>query len=228
MRKSSTSSVSTYSEPVVLGYFLQQFHSRGGTVLYNSRDMQPGDRSEPEEDGPEPFDSETHLRILDVQERRPFGHEVHCLSEPSMHLVRARVNDHGDLSNGSRIEVNSDGLGPLSEVRHRDLSASANGELTEAIIGVISEDSERHLGFYNRANNLSLKMHAFQLLPGIGKAKALQMVQIRGIVGWSKFEEVDEACGINSVRLLAERYVKEMEDATQSTRLLDLLVRSEM
>ena len=190
--------------------------------------MQPGDQSEPEEDGPEPFDSETHLRILDVQERRPFGHEVHCLSEPSMHLVRARVNDHGDLSNGSRIEVNSDGLGPLSEVRHRDLSASANGELTEAIIGVISEDSERHLGFYNRANNLSLKMHAFQLLPGIGKAKALQMVQIRGIVGWSKFEEVDEACGINSVRLLAERYVKEMEDATQSTRLLDLLVRSEM
>ena len=89
-------------------------------------------------------------------------------------------------------------------------------------------DSERHLGFYNRANNLSLKMHAFQLLPGIGKAKALQMVQIRGIVGWSKFEEVDEACGINSVRLLAERYVKEMEDATESPRLLDLLVRSEM
>jgi predicted nucleic acid-binding OB-fold protein len=71
-------------------------------------------------------------------------------------------------------------------------------------------------------------MHAFQLLPGIGNAKALQMVQIRGIAGWNKFEEVDEACGINSVRLLAERYVKEMEDETQSPRLLDLLVRSEM
>tara|TARA_B100000929_G_scaffold135543_1_gene107310 strand:- start:2667 stop:3239 length:573 start_codon:yes stop_codon:yes gene_type:complete len=190
--------------------------------------MQPGDQGEPEEDGPEPFDSETHLRILDIQERRPFGHEVHCLSEPSMHLVRARVNDQGDMSSGSKIEVDSDNLGPLSEVRHRDLSPSANGELTKATMGVISEDSEKHLGFYNRANNLSLKMHAFQLLPGIGNAKALQMVQIRGIAGWSNFEEVDEACGINSVRLLAERYVKEMEDATQSPRLLDLLVRSEM
>ncbi|HIC49869.1 MAG TPA: DUF655 domain-containing protein, partial [Candidatus Poseidoniales archaeon] len=91
-----------------------------------------------------------------------------------------------------------------------------------------SEDSERHLGFYNRANNLSLKMHAFQLLAGIGKAKALQMVQLRGMVGWSNFEKVDEACGIDSARLLAERYVKEMEDAAQSPRLLDLLVRSEM
>ena len=173
--------------------------------------MQPGGQSEPEEDGPEPFDSETHLRILEVQERRPFGHEVHCLSEPSMHLVRARVNDHGGLSNGSRIELNSDGLGPLSEVRHRDLSASANGELTEAIMGVISVDSERHLGFYNRANNLSLKMHAFQLLPGIGNAKALQMVQIRGIVGWSNFDEVDEACGINSVRPVSYTHLRAHE-----------------
>ena len=190
--------------------------------------MQPGGQSEPDEDGPGLFDSEIHVRILDVQERRPFGHEVHGLSEPSLHLVRARVNDLGGLSSGSMVKVDSDSLGPLSEIRHRDLSAAANGELTEAIMDVISEDSERHLGFYNRANNLSLKMHAFQLLPGIGKAKALQMVQLRGMVGWNNFEKVDEACGIDSARLLAERYVKEMEDAAQSPRLLDLLVRSEM
>ena len=53
------------------------------------------------------------------------------------------------------------------------------------------------------------------------------MVQQRGLSGWNTFEEVDEACGIESVRLLAERYVKEMEDVAQTPRLLDLLVRSE-
>ena len=39
---------------------------------------------------------------------------------------------------------------------------------------------------------------------------------------------VDEACGIESARLLAERYVKEMEDDAQTPRLLDILVRSEI
>jgi len=53
------------------------------------------------------------------------------------------------------------------------------------------------------------------------------MVQKRGIAGWHAFEDVDEACGIESVRLLAERYVKEMEDVAQTPRLLDLLVRTE-
>ena len=74
---------------------------------------------------------------------------------------------------------------------------------------------------------MSLKFHAFQLLPGIGNSKALQMVKERGVTGWNACDEVDEACGIESVRLLAERYVKEMEDVAQTPRLLDLLVRIE-
>ena len=48
------------------------------------------------------------------------------------------------------------------------------------------------------------------------------------MAGWESFDQVDEACGVESVRLLAERYVKEMEDVAQTPRLLDLLVRTEM
>jgi hypothetical protein len=54
------------------------------------------------------------------------------------------------------------------------------------------------------------------------------MVKLRGISGWSDFAAVDEACGIDSARLLAELYVKEIEDDAQTPRLLDILVRSEI
>ena len=37
------------------------------------------------------FSGETHLRILDISQRRPTGYEVHALTEPSLYLVRARV-----------------------------------------------------------------------------------------------------------------------------------------
>ena len=96
--------------------------------------------------------------------------------------------------------------------------------MSESII----KDTERHISFYNSANAMSLKFHAFQLLPGIGNSKAQQMVRKRGMAGWESFDQVDEACGVESVRLLAERYVKEMEDVAQTPRLLDLLVRTEM
>jgi hypothetical protein len=45
-------------------------------------------------DGPSSvFLGETHLRILDMSERRPIGYEVHALTEPSLYLVRAKVID---------------------------------------------------------------------------------------------------------------------------------------
>ncbi len=86
---------------------------------------------------------------------------------------------------------------------------------------------EREVSFYNSAGPMALKFHAFQLLPGIGNAKAIQRVQKRGSSGWNSFDDVDDDCGIESVRRLGERYVKEMEDTAQTPRLLDLLVRIE-
>jgi predicted nucleic acid-binding OB-fold protein len=192
------------------------------------RAMQPRDGQEADEEPKGPFDDETNLRVLGIQERRPMGHEIQCITEPSLHIVRSRVTDVNGLEIGKTIALPSDHLGPLSEVRLKDLSGSAQEEIVAALSASVKADSDRHLGFYNRANNLSLKFHSFQLLPGIGNAKAIQMVQARGLAGWSSFEEIDEACRIDSVRLLAERYFKEMQDVAQTPRLLDLLVRSEL
>ena len=173
------------------------------------------------------FGTESRIRVLDVKERRPIGHEIQCISEPSLFLLRSRLASPDEISVGEIIELPSEILGPFSELRLKDLSGSSQQELVSAISDSIMSDPERHLSFYNSAGPMSLKFHAFQLLPGIGNSKAIQMVQKRGQIGWTTFEEVDDACGIESVKLLSERYLKEMEDVAQTPRLLDLLVRKE-
>ena len=172
------------------------------------------------------FSGETHLRILDISQRRPTGYEVHALTEPSLYLVRARVLDKEGIVNGSRLLVEENKVGPMSQLRYRDLSTNGEDIILEELIGAIKDNSELHLGFYNRANNISLKVHAFQLLPRIGKSKAQKMVQSRGMAGWQDFSEVDEACEIDSVTLLAERYLIEIEDPLNNRSILDNLIRS--
>ncbi len=189
--------------------------------------MQPKDVQDPDGGENDPFHKEVRLRILDIQERRPIGHEIQCISEPSLFLIRARVSDITGFSVGETIEIPVENVGSLSEVRLKDLSGTSQLELIAALSNSILADSDRHLSFFNSAGPMSLKFHSFQLLSGIGNSKAIQMVQKRGIAGWQNFEDVDEACGIESVILLAERYVKEMEDVAQTPRLLDLLVRTE-
>ena len=175
-----------------------------------------------------PLHRESSVLVLDILDRIPSGYELQGLSKPSMYLVRARIDDMKVDSPGEDVETSSDSIGPLSEIRFRDLTAESSNNLNEAIIESIKSDPDRHLGFYNRANNLSLKYHAFQLLPGIGNSKAVQMVKERGGSGWSSFEQIDKSCGIESVKLLAERYLGEMNDPSESPSLLKLLVRSEI
>jgi len=190
-------------------------------------DMLPRDTPDSDGDTIGPYDNETSLRILDVQDRRPIGLEIQCITEPSLHIVRSRISEGVSVSVGDSIEIPSEDIGHLSEVRLKDLTGSSQQELVGALSASIILNPETHLNYYNSAGPMSLKFHSFQLLPGIGNSKAIQMVQLRGMAGWETFEQIDKDCGIESVTLLAERYVKEMEDVAQTPRLLDLLVRSE-
>ena len=87
--------------------------------------MQPEDSKDPDEEVNDPFHGEVRLRILDIQERRPVGHEIQCISEPSLYLLRARVSNIDGISVGETIEISAESIGSLSEVRLKDLSGTS-------------------------------------------------------------------------------------------------------
>ena len=93
--------------------------------------MQPNDRNGDAVDGP--LASETHARVLDVLDRRPIGREIHALSEPSLYLVRARLNSDFSCEAGDHLDMESGNVGPLSQLRFRDLSGDANSVLQHAM-----------------------------------------------------------------------------------------------
>jgi putative nucleotide binding protein len=97
--------------------------------------------------------------------------------------------------------------------------------LLDVIKDILTENPKPSLTFYNRAGPVSLKFHAFQLLPGIGVKKAKKMMQSRTSMGWFSFEEVDEACEIDSLQLISERLVEELEDPKIVPSLIQNVVR---
>ena len=93
------------------------------------------------------------------------------------------------------------------------------------IIQLFVEEFGMHFikSFFNKAGNLSLKQHAFELLDGIGNKKAQQMVELRGSSGFASMAELNEKCGIDAAELLARRFFSEIEDRTLQPRLIDHL-----
>ena len=195
--------------------------SRGGQRRNNSRNEKP-----------DPLLKVEWCRVIEHPEA---GGVIVVVTEPALHVIRLRPKPNSGLQAvGARIfmgidhskrEVVQDILG---FARIRDLSNGASTELPIIIQQIIEDSPEVFVQqFFNRAGNLSLKMHAFELLSGVGSKKALEMVASRGRVGWESFAQLDEDCGINAAELLAKRFVSEIEDRSLEPRLIDLLLRQE-
>ena len=195
--------------------------SRGGQRRNNSRNEKP-----------DPLLKVEWCRVIEHPEA---GGVIVVVTEPALHVIRLRPKPNSGLQAvGARIfmgidhskrEVVQDILG---FARIRDLSNGASTELPIIIQQIIEDSPEVFVQqFFNRAGNLSLKMHAFELLSGVGSKKALEMVASRGRVGWESFAQLNEDCGINAPELLAKRFVSEIEDRSLEPRLIDLLLRQE-
>ena len=182
--------------------------------------MQPRGPSAPAGE-PGPLDEETHARVLDHQ---PSG-MIQGISEKGLYLIRMRAPVDGNSHvPGTSIELED--VNVLGTTRHRDLSVMSQAELQSVVKAILCDNPEVCLSFYNRAGNLTLKMHAFQLLDGIGKSKAISMVETRGRTGWETIASLDEACQIDAADLLANRLCQEIADPHMTPNLLDLLIRA--
>jgi len=176
------------------------------------------------------FDGETHARVLDHGSKGP--DMIIAITERDLRISRLKAVQGSELKFlGDRVSIDSSSE-LISEIigltRISSLSPSVLSELPEIIASILRDAPERCLGFYNRAGPLSLKMHSYELLPGIGSKKAQEMVEARGRTGWTEISALDEACNIDSANLLANRLIEEMNDEHLQPRLLDLLFRTEV
>ena len=183
-------------------------------------------------DSDEVWSQETSCRLLAREGSGTGGGVLHCITEPRMHLIRAReATGSGLMETGTVLQLPSEeSEGEVSQIlgttRHRELPTSAQNSLHEVLSDMVSANPKPLLDFYNKAGPVSLKFHAFQLLPGIGPSKAQQMVKSRKREGWMTIEEVDEACAIESLELFVGRLVDELKDPKSVPSLIDNVVRA--
>ena len=168
-------------------------------------------------DRPDPLLKVEWCRVIDHPETDA---AIVVVTEPALHVIRLRPKPDSAIQMvGDRIYMGIDHAqrdvvqDVLGFARIRDLSNAASIELPIVIQQIIEDSPDVFIQqFFNRAGNLSLKMHAFELLPGVGNKKAMEMVASRGRVGWENFAQLNEDCNINAAELLAKRFVSEIED----------------
>jgi len=176
---------------------------------------------------PTPLDDEVWARVVENDSKT---NVIVALGESKMMLGRyAGKNPATAVGERIYVGVESNKRTEIGDIlgmaKMERLSSSAMSDLP-LVTQMFIEENQAHFikSFFNIAGPLSLKQHAFELLPGIGKKKALQMVEIRGSSGFSTLEQLNESCAIDAAELLAKRFVAEIEDKNLQPRLSELLL----
>jgi putative nucleotide binding protein len=166
---------------------------------------------------------EDYALVLDfLPYGRPSGRGRHTsmpiaqlIGETFFTLLEAEVKRGCTLSPHERIYVGRDFRDKISRIMGRidyeELTASAKAELESAVEELVRGQEKRFVEFFNEAQAITPRMHALELLPGIGKKIMWQIINEREKAPFKSFKDIQDRAGIpDPAKLIAKRIVKEL------------------
>jgi putative nucleotide binding protein len=107
------------------------------------------------------------------------------------------------------------------DVGFEDLSGAARSELEYAVEEVVEADERRFVDFFNDAQAITTRLHALNLLPGIGKKLRNDILDERKRGPFESFDDLDERIsGLHRPReVLVERIMEELREADLKYRI---------
>jgi len=101
----------------------------------------------------------------------------------------------------------------LGRIAYGDLTSGAKAELPTVVEAIVNSDVPRFIVFFNESQPVTPRMHAMELIPGIGKRLMWQILEQRERVPFDTFADLKSRVNItNPAKLLARRVVKELSE----------------
>lgn len=152
-------------------------------------------------------------------EKEPLAYAV---SVEEFRLFELVLAEGADVSIGDRVPVDRvDDIERAREIEYEDLSGGARSELEYAIEDIVDEDEGRFVEFYNEAQPITTRLHALNLLPGIGKKLRNNVLEARKRRPFGNFEDIEARVnGLHDPKdVLVERILEEIEEADLKYRI---------
>ncbi len=139
---------------------------------------------------------------------------MQLLGEDYFMLMEATpLSNNIDFQIEQKLELENSPIKIDFHITYEDLTSVAKDELPKVIRKIITEDkSSIFVEFFNKAEPLTLKLHALELLPNIGKKTLRIILEERKKQPFTDFKDIETRVGIKDiVGSLIERIIKELQ-----------------
>ena len=121
--------------------------------------------------------------------------------------VVLKPHDHVYVGKEAREEITY----IIGRIGYDELTATAKMELPAVISKIVLNREKWFVNFFNTAHAITPRMHALELIPGIGKKYMWQVINARERKSFESFEDLQKRSEIpNPVKLITKRVLEEL------------------
>lgn len=171
---------------------------------------------------PPPRKYEEYAYVLDFNPRGKSstvrGREgiiITAIGEDRLTLLEILGMPNSTFEVGERLYIGKDGrtkiLSVLGKMDYEHISSSAQSELAGVVEKIVTQNESRFVEYLNNAQPLTPRIHALELIPGIGKTYMKTMLEEREKKKFESYQDLQERVGFKDpIKHIAERIMDEI------------------
>ena len=137
-----------------------------------------------------------------------------------MTLLEILANENADFETGEKVAIGKENrskiVSVLGKLNYNELTDESQSELQSILEKMIKDNEARYLSYFNELQPITPRLHALELIPGIGKTFMKQIVNEREKKPFENFNDLEKRVGIRDpARLLAKRIVEELSGGSK-------------
>ncbi len=161
--------------------------------------------------------------VLDFLEHGHYGMSrpepvAQVIGEIYFSLLEVILREDERTGVGERIYIGDQKRDKVKYIRERitpdKLTASAKEELQEIVDKIIREKQQYFIDFFNKAGQLTTRMHTLELLPGIGKKHLWAILEARKEKPFENFSDLKKRVSLlpDPEKMIVKRIMLELAD----------------
>ena len=171
---------------------------------------------------------EEHAYVLDfLPHGRPGSRQsyragalVQVVGEEYFTLLEAIAKEGVILKSSQRVYVGKDARDEVTyiigRIGYNELTTTARTELSTVVEKIVLNRENWFVNFFNTAQAITPRMHALELIPGIGKKYMWQIINERERSPFKNFEDLQRRTNIpNPVKLIVKRILEELSEESK-------------
>lgn len=140
---------------------------------------------------------------------------IQALGEERLTLLELLGVQSMNFEVGERVYIGREGRSKvasvLGRIEYNEISQSAKNELPNIVEVIVNANEKRFIKYINISQPITPRIHALELIPGIGKTYMRNIIKERDRKQFESFTEIQNRVGLRDLpKLVAKRIVDEI------------------